>query len=137
MSSRRIIGILGLVVVLSFIIFGCSDSPTGPSKNYDGNWTGKTSTGGSIRFKVDGGKVSGLYLEHKTGSCTSTLTSTKDTSISGNRFKFEHKTILEEGFVEGTFTTENTCSGKYSFSGLSFTIGCPSKIDGTFDVTKQ
>lgn len=137
MSTRRIIGILGLVVVLSFIVFGCSDSPTGPSKDYSGSWKGKTSTGGSVSFKVAGGKVSELSIEHRTGSCSGTLKSTKDVSISGNSFKFEHKTFLEEGKIGGTFTSETTCSGKYYFKGLSLTPGCPSEINGTFDANRQ
>mgnify|MGYP001612984311 CR=1 FL=1 len=66
-----------------------------------------------------------------------TLTNTYNVSISGDSFKFEHKKgYLEHGVIEGTFTSETTCSGKYYFStgvpGL-----CPSTVKGTFDANRQ
>lgn len=147
MSTRQTIGILGLIICLIFL--GCdSDSPTapstptGPSKNYNGNWKGSTSTGGSVRFKVADNMVSELFLEHKSrtifGVCIVTLTNTYNVSISGDSFKFKHKkSISEHGVIEGTFTSETTCSGKYDFSTGKFGLCPPFTVKGTFDANRQ
>lgn len=143
-------GALVAAALLSLVLFssGCdwvgSLTPFGigtrdyssEGANVNGNWVGKTGTGGAVSFQVGSDTVSTIRFLHVAPGCTLTFEeSTKLVPVANGRFTVELDLDQGRFVATGNFTSATTCSGNYSFQALQAGI-CPSSGTGTFVADK-
>ncbi len=110
---------------------------SGSGENVNGNWVGKTATGGDVTFQVGSNTVSQLHLNHVATGCTlSFLAETTTALVVDGRFALEYNIDTGGRFsMTGTFTSGSAATGTFLFEGLPAGI-CPSTGNGTFTATK-
>ena len=127
----------GLVDSLTPFWVGNQDYGAG-TENINGNWVGKTATGGDVTFQVSSDTVSHLVLNHLTTDCTMTFKqeATLPPPIVDGAFTLELRYAEQGRFViTGTFASATTCSGTYFFEAFPAGI-CPTAGNGTFTANK-
>ena len=105
--------------------------------NVNGNWAGKTASGGEVTFQVGSDTVSELRFQHVAGDCTLTFESLNIAPpIVDGRFTLDLPVEPQGRFVAtGNFTSADTCSGTYFFEALP-AGPCPTSGSGTFTANK-
>jgi hypothetical protein len=121
--------VLPLMLCASVILpVGCEE---GPDEDYNGEWRGRTSNGGTVVFTVEGDEVTAFEMRDPGGSSLRLLESV---AINGNSFSVEDDggvLGMDEAELEGTFDSATHCTGSYSFEKLWMTHS------GTYDATRQ
>jgi hypothetical protein len=106
--------------------------------NVNGNWVGKTASGGDVTFQVGNDTASRLRFIHVAPGCAlpfedlSTLV-----PIVSSRFTLEVDLTTGGRFVaSGFFASATAASGTYFFEGLPAGV-CPTAASGTFTANKS
>lgn len=128
----------GCDLVSSLTPFGIGTRDyTSEGANVNGNWVGKTASGGDVTFQVGNNAVSQLRFLHVTAGCRLPFEDlTTLVPVVNNSFTTE--ILLDQGrFVAtGTFSSSTTCSGTYFFEALPAGV-CPTAGSGTFVANKS
>ena len=126
----------GLVDSLTPFGVGTQDYSSTSGSNVNGDWVGKTGSGGDVTFQVGSDTVLKLHFEHVDGACTLPFDATTTEPIVNGEFTIE--TALNQGRVVVTvkFTSSTTCSGTYFFEALP-AGDCPTAGTGTLVAEKS
>jgi hypothetical protein len=128
----------GLVDSLTPLGVGTQDYGGAGVENLNGNWAGKTATGGDVTFQVGDDTVIDMILNHVTADCIKTFKQvvTSPPPIVDGVFTLELLYADQGRFVmTGTFTSSTTCSGTYFFEAFPAGV-CPTSGSGTFTASK-
>jgi len=115
---------------------------SGAVTRFDGNWTGKTSQGTPISFKILNRFLAHLEVGYKLeGDGCSGEGSVKLSAMNPSRmgaFMLMTTTDKETLTVSGKFDADNESSGDYSveYKGEAPQGGCKSSVSGTWKATK-
>jgi hypothetical protein len=138
-SLALALGMLGCGLVDSLSPFGVGTQDYGAGvENLNGNWAGKTATGGDVTFQVGDDTVTNMILYHVTADCIKSFNQvvTSPPPIVDGVFTLELIYSDQGRFVmTGTFTSSTTCSGSYFFEAFPAGI-CPTSGAGTFTASK-
>lgn len=130
-NSIRMITRFWALFALLGLLAGC-DSGGGRDGEYDGNWSGTTSHGGTVAFTVDGDWISDLSVTDSEAS----IWILQPVEIEGDTFQVHNSEDAlyagsPEATVTGLFSSETQCSGNYLLRQSTQTW------TGTFTATRQ
>ena len=103
--------------------------------NLNGDWAGKTASGGDVKFQIGDNAVSEFVFYHIEGACTLTFEFPPGARVVDGVFTTEVALTQGRCVVTVSFPTADTGSGTYFFEGLP-TGDCPSAGSGTFVADK-
>ena len=107
---------------------GCESQDKGPDQDYNANWKGRTSNGGTVSFTVGGDKVTALEIKDSRGW----IRLQQPVDIDGDSFSAEGSSgFLNSTKVSCTFDSATHCTGSYSIQELG------QSLSGTFEATRR
>jgi len=130
-------GASGCDLVSSLTPFGVGtqDYSSIGGNNVNGDWVGKTGSGGDVTFQVGSDTVLKLHFQHVEGACILNFDATTTVPIVNGEFTVEIALTQGRFVAAGKFPTSATCSGTYFFEALP-AGGCPTAGTGTFVAEK-
>jgi hypothetical protein len=115
------------LIMCGCITLGCSKSGgDGDDLDYNGNWNGKTSNGGSVTFTVSENKVTALEIKDDDGS----IRLREPIGIDGDSFSASCGPSWPMCDLSCTFDSATHCTGSYSITGIG-------SVSGTFEASGQ
>jgi len=116
------------LLITSVAVFtGCEGEDKGPDQDYNGNWRGRTSHGGSVTFTVSGDMVTAFQINDSKAQIW--LQQPQD--IKGNSFSGEGGELFDKTSVSCTFDSATHCTGTYSIRKLM------GSWEGTFEASRK
>jgi hypothetical protein len=98
-----------------------------------GGWTGWTSDGRDLSFRVGtgGSSLTFLYFEYRMGSCSVTTSTSAPVPIGGGQFYATNSDPCNNYVVSGTFTSPSAAAGNFSVSRAA-SCSCPGSTGGAW-----
>lgn len=106
---------------------GCEDDDEQPDQDYNGDWHGGTSHGGSVTFTVSGDMVTSLDINDSNAK----IWLEEPIDIKGNSFSGEGGGQFDKTSVSCTFDSVTYCTGTYSINQLM------GSLEGTFEASRK
>jgi hypothetical protein len=138
------------VAVLVFVAVvacgGCNGSPTDPSDDYTGKWSGTTAQGKPFTFQVSGHTITTVSIGYIVqghfqnvfgrGTCTAdgdVSVTQLATTIAGTSFSYSSGSMVSS--LTGSFGTATSASGSVTFT-LTDSSSCAGTSTTTWSATK-
>ncbi len=130
-----------LLFTASVLFIGCSKEDMAAPPDFRGVWTGITSQGNAISFKVDSNQVMSLKIEVDVkGNCNHSGLGREyflNFPILKVINEYTFKTSAGQDLLNGTFTSSESANGEFYFVSEGNPFGCRSVGQGTWTARKM